>query len=97
MLGNSHLLIKNLIINHIFRTLDDEVIACRLHFMTFPQASIKKGLKGLQGQRTNLSGSSVSYEGSYVTHLQGPAFRIQVLVIMQNLFGSQLMYHPSTN
>lgn len=48
--GNSHPLIKNQIINHIFRTLENEPNYLQVTFVvTSQQASIEKDPKGLQG------------------------------------------------
>lgn len=41
MLNFSHLLIKNIIINHIFRTLENEPIDCRLHSLTSQIANVE--------------------------------------------------------
>lgn len=83
MLDSSHLLIKNIIINHIFRTLDDVPVDCRLRRVTSRTATLEKVL---QGQRADLSGSHMGQKSSGVANVKGPTFEIK-MVIMQNLFG----------
>lgn len=61
--------------------------------MTSRTASLEKVL---QGQWANISGSNMGQKSSGVANEKGPTFEIKV-VIMQNLFGSQVMYHPNTN
>lgn len=88
MLDSSHLLIKNIIINHIFWTLEDIPGDCRLHRLTSWTGSTEKGFKGPGRSEDRPPRVTCGPEKVRCGKTEDPHLRLKVF--MQNLFGSQV-------